>query len=88
MELSVSDALIAEWKSYPRYRLHRSLTAVQLSTPNGVPTLTELGVGTFVHLLGESTEPGSVQVICNDGQRYQVFLQDLRDRAERIDDEV
>jgi hypothetical protein len=84
----VSDALIGEWKSYPRYRLHRSLTAVQLSTPNGVPILAELSVGKIVHLVKESTEPGSVQVVCGDGQRYQVFLEDLRDRAERIDDPV
>jgi hypothetical protein len=82
----VSDALIGEWKSNPRYRLHRSLTAVQLSTPDGVPTLSELSVGKVVHLIGESTEPGSVRVVCDDGQTYQVFLEDLRDRAERIDD--
>jgi len=84
----VSDALIGEWKSYPRYRLHRSLTAVQLSAPNGVPILAELIVGKIVHLVKESTEPGSVQVVCEDGQTYQVFLEDLRDRAERIDDPV
>ena len=84
----MSDALIGEWKSYPRYRLHRSLTAVQLSTTNGVPILVELSVGKIVHLIGESTEPGSVQVVCDDGQTYQVFLEDLRDRAERIDDPV
>jgi len=82
----VSDALIGEWKSNPRYRLHRSLVAVQLSTPDGVPTLAELSVGKIVHLIGESTEPGSVKVVCDDGQTYQVFLEDLRDRAERIDD--
>jgi hypothetical protein len=84
----VSDALIGEWKSNPRYRLHRPLTAVQLTTPNGVPTLAELSVGKVVHLIGESSEPGSVHVVCDDGQRYQVFFEDLRDRAERIDDPV
>ena len=82
----MSDALIGEWKSNPRYRLHRSLVAVQLSTPDGVPTLAELNVGKIVHLIGESTEPASVRVVCDDGQTYQVFLEDLRDRAERIDD--
>jgi hypothetical protein len=82
----VSDALIGVWKSYPRYRLHRLLTAVQLSTPNGVPILAQIGIGKIVHLVKESGEPGSVQVVCDDGQTYQVFLEDLRDRAERIDD--
>jgi hypothetical protein len=86
--LPVSDVLIGEWKSYPRYRLHRSLRAVQLSTPNGVPTLVELSAGKIVHLIGENAEPGSVQVVCDDGQTYQVFLEDLRDRAESIDDPV
>jgi hypothetical protein len=84
----VSHPLIGEWKSYPRYRLHRSLTAVKLSTPNGVPILAELSVGKIVHLINESTEPGSVQVMCDDAQTYQVFLEDLRDCAERIDDLV
>jgi hypothetical protein len=86
--LPVSDALIGEWKSYPRYRLHRSLVAVQVSTPDGVPILAELGGGKIIHLVGDSTEPGSVRVVCDEGQTYQVFLEDLRDRAERIDDPV
>jgi len=85
-ELLTSDALIGEWKSSPRYRLHRSLTAVQLSAPNGVPTLAELSVGKIVHLIGESAELGSVQVVCDDGQTYQVFFEDLRDRGEPIND--
>ena len=84
----MSDVLIGEWKSYPHYRLHRSLVAVQLSTPDGVPTLAELNVGKIVHLIGESPEPGSVQVVCDDGQTYQVFLEDLRDRGEQINDSL
>jgi hypothetical protein len=84
----VSDVLIGEWKSYPHYRLHRPLVAVQLSTPDGVPTLAELNVGKIVHLIGESPEPGSVQVVCDDGQTYQVFLEDLRDRGEQINDSL
>ncbi len=48
--------------------------------------LAELGVGKIVHLVKESGEPGSVQVVCDDGQTYQVFLEDFRDSAERIDD--
>ena len=81
----MSDALIGQWKSRPRYRLHRSLVAVHL---NEVPTLTELSVGKIVHLIGESAEPGSVRVVCDDGQTYQVFLEDLRDRAEPINDSL
>ena len=81
-ELRTSDALIGEWKSSPRHRLHRSLVAVHL---NDVPTLAELSAGKIVHLVGESTEPGSVRVVAEDGQIYQVFLEDLRDRAEQID---
>jgi hypothetical protein len=53
-----------------------------------VPTLTELSVGKIVHLIGESAEPGSVRVVCDDGQTYQVFLEDLRDRAEPINDSL
>jgi hypothetical protein len=86
--LLVSDVLIGEWKSRPRYRLHRSLVAVQLSAPDGVPTLARLSADTIVHLIGASTEPGSVRVVCDDGQIYQVFLEDLRDRGERIDDSL
>jgi hypothetical protein len=86
--LHMSDATIGQWKSAPRHRLHRSLVAVQLSTMNGVPTLTELGVGKTLHVLGESAEPGSVHVVSDEGQTYQVFLEDLCDRGEPVDDSV
>lgn len=53
-----------------------------MSTTNGVPTLAELSAGKIVHLIGESAEPDQFAFVCDDGQTYQVFLADLRDRGE------
>jgi hypothetical protein len=60
--------------------------AVRLSTPNGMPKLAHLGPEKIVHVVGEGSEPGFVLVMFENGQTYQVFLEDLQERGECIID--
>jgi hypothetical protein len=67
------------------YRLKRSVAAVQLTgMPDGIPKLTYLTEGAIAHIKADGTITGFVEVLCG-AQTYNVFLEDLQERAERAD---
>ena len=67
------------------YQLKKSVAAVQLTgTPDGIPKLTYLVEGTIAQIKADGSGVGFVQVLCGE-QMYHVFLEDLQERGERID---
>ena len=67
----------------PKYRLYRPLTAVRLNATPNVPSIIHLDPDTVLEVKGVGIAPAFVEVN-SEGDRYQVFLADLRDRAEYI----
>lgn len=68
------------------YRLKMALVAISRNEENGVKLVT-LGTGTVVRTPKSGPklpQSGLVDVIA-DGKQFSMFIQDLQDRAERID---